>query len=47
MSTRRILALQEAISRKPIELNKPNEQVSKYYGSNVFGQDAMREFLSE
>jgi len=47
MSTRRILALQEAINRKPIELNKPNEQVSKYYGSNVFGQDAMREFLSE
>ena len=47
MSTRRILALQEAISRKPIELNKPSEQVSKYYGSNVFGQDAMREFLSE
>ncbi len=47
MSTRRILALQEAISRKPIELNKINEQVSKYYGSNVFGLDAMREFLSE
>jgi glutamine synthetase len=47
MSTRRILALQEAINRKPIELSKPLEQVSKYYGSNVFGQDAMREFLSE
>lgn len=47
MSTRRILALQEAISRKPIEINKPNQQVSKYYGSNVFGLDAMREFLSE
>ncbi|MCC6372258.1 MAG: glutamine synthetase III [Bacteroidia bacterium] len=47
MSTRRILAMQDVIKRTPVELNHPKKQVSEYYGSNVFGIDAMREFLSE
>ena len=47
MSTRRILALQDVINRVPVEFNQTEKQVSKYYGSNVFGLDAMREFLSE
>jgi glutamine synthetase len=47
MSTRRILALQEVVNRLPVEIDRPNQQVSKYYGSDVFGLDAMREFLSE
>ncbi|MES2515737.1 MAG: glutamine synthetase III [Bacteroidota bacterium] len=47
MSTRRILAMQDVGKRTPVEFNNNNKQVSTYYGSNVFGLDAMREFLSE
>ena len=47
MSTRRILAMQDVVKRTPIEFNNNKQQVSQYYGSNVFGLDAMREFLSE
>jgi len=47
MSTRRVLAMQDVVKRTPIEFNNNNQQVSQYYGSNVFGLDAMREFLSE
>ncbi|MBI3520067.1 MAG: glutamine synthetase III [Bacteroidetes bacterium] len=47
MSTRRILAMQDVTKRTPVEFNNNNQQVSQYYGSNVFGLDAMREFLSE
>jgi len=47
MTTRRILALQDVVNRVPVEINKPGQQVSQYYGSDVFGLDAMREFLSE
>jgi len=47
MSTRRILAMQDVVKRTPVTFSKTNQQVSQYYGSNVFGLDAMREFLSE
>ncbi|MBP7809870.1 MAG: glutamine synthetase III [Bacteroidia bacterium] len=47
MSTRRILAMQDVVKRVPVQIEKSKEQVSKYYGSDVFGLDAMREFLSE
>jgi len=48
MSTRRVLAMQEVVKRTPVEFTKnKNQQVSQYYGSKVFGLDAMREFLSE
>jgi glutamine synthetase len=47
MSTRRVLAMQDVVKRTPVEFNNNNQQVSQYYGSNVFGLDAMREFLSE
>jgi glutamine synthetase len=47
MSTRRILAMQDVGKRTPVEFNNNTKQVSTYYGSNVFGLDAMREFLSE
>lgn len=47
MSTRRTLAMQEVVNRKPSELPHPEKQVSQYFGANVFGIDAMREFLSE
>lgn len=35
------------MNRVPVNFAKPDQQVSKYYGSDVFGPDAMREFLSE
>lgn len=47
MSTRRILALQNVISRQPVELSGCNKQISEYYGSNVFNVDTMRAYLSE
>jgi glutamine synthetase len=47
MSTRRTLALQEVGKRIPVNIDKPEQKVSQYYGSDVFGLDAMREFLSE
>ncbi len=47
MSNRRILAMQQVINREPLESNRQADKVSNYYGSDVFGQDAMREFLSE
>lgn len=47
MSTRRILALQDVVNRVPVKISKPDMPVSRYYGSDVFGLDAMREFLSE
>jgi glutamine synthetase len=47
MSTRRILAMQEVVNRQPSEVSHPDKQVSQYFGANVFGIDAMREFLSE
>ncbi len=47
MTTRRLLAMQDVVKRTPIELHHPKKQVSEYFGANVFGIDAMREFLSE
>jgi glutamine synthetase len=47
MTTRRILAMQEVVNRTPLELKYPKKQVSEYFGANVFGIDAMREFLSD
>ncbi len=47
MSTRRILAMQEVVKRIPVRIEKSDRTVSQYYGSDVFGLDAMREFLSE
>ena len=47
MTTRRILAMQDVVNRVPVAIDKIDKQVSQYYGSFVFGMDAMREFLSE
>ena len=47
MENRRFSALQEVLHRKPIEPVAPGTQISEYYGSNVFGYDAMKEFLRE
>ncbi len=47
MSNRRVLAMQQVVNREPLDNNRKAEKVSNYYGSDVFGLDAMREFLSE
>ncbi|HXB40317.1 MAG TPA: glutamine synthetase III, partial [Bacteroidia bacterium] len=47
MENRRFSALQEVLHRTPVEPAAPGTQISEYYGSNVFGYDAMKEFLSE
>ena len=47
MESRRFAALQQVAKRTPVEPIAPNGQISAYYGSNVFGHDAMKEFLSE
>ena len=39
--------MQDVVKRTPVELNHPGKQVSEYFGANVFGIDAMREYLSE
>ncbi|MCD6065550.1 MAG: Glutamate--ammonia ligase [Bacteroidetes bacterium] len=47
MDNRRFLALQEVMKRQPVEFNNSGQQISSYYGSNVFGYDAMKEYLSD
>ena len=39
--------MQDVVKRSATELDHPKKQVSEYFGANVFGIDAMREFLSE
>lgn len=47
MSHIRFKALEESLSRKPIQIEMPAGGVAAYYGENVFGRDAMRQHLSE
>lgn len=47
MSHIRFKALEESLSRKPIQIETPTGGVAAYYGENVFGRDAMRQHLSE
>ncbi len=39
--------MQDVVNRVPVALEKSDKKVSEYYGSDVFGLDAMREYLSE
>ncbi|MCU0432603.1 MAG: glutamine synthetase III [Bacteroidia bacterium] len=47
MSTIRFKALEDTMHRKPVEVSLPSGTVAAYFGENVFGKDAMRQFLSE
>ncbi|MBS1646428.1 MAG: glutamine synthetase III [Bacteroidetes bacterium] len=47
MESRRFLALQEVLHRQPVEPSSSEKTISSYYGSDVFGYDAMKEHLSE
>ena len=46
MSSVRFLALQKIMDRKPVEFQAPDARVSEYYGTNVFNQKAMGEYLT-
>ena len=47
MAFNRFKALKTVLSRTPIEVTLPSIKVSEFFGENVFGIDAMKEFLSE
>lgn len=46
MPTLRFQVLQEARNRQPIQPHLPKEPISEYFGSMVFSQTAMRQYLS-
>ncbi len=47
MAFHRFKALEIVLSRTPLEVTLPSNKVSEFFGENVFGIDAMREYLSE
>ncbi len=47
MAFHRFKALETVLTRKPVEVILPSTKVSEFFGENVFGIDAMREYLSE
>jgi glutamine synthetase len=47
MATHRYTALKEVLSRQPLESEVPDGNISDYFGSSVFNQQSMKEFLSE
>ena len=46
MPTVRFLALEETIERKPQHFEAPATRVSEYFGSRVFNEKAMREYMT-
>ncbi len=46
MAIIRFKALEETISRQPVNVEPPAGNVTNYFGEMVFGKDAMRQFLS-
>jgi glutamine synthetase len=47
MAFHRFKALEEVMTRTPVDVKLPADKVSEFFGANVFGKDAMRNFLSE
>ena len=47
MAFHRFKALEAVLTRVPVEVNLPSNKVSEFFGENVFGIDAMREYLSD
>ena len=47
MSRIRFKAIEDSMNRQPLTVPTPEGGVAAYFGSNVFGLDAMRAFLSE
>lgn len=47
MSSVRFLSLEKIMDRKPVEFENPHGRVSEYFGTNVFNQKAMGEYLTK
>lgn len=48
MSTKfRFQALKDLLHREPVKVEAPSDKISDYYGSDVFGVNAMREYLTK
>lgn len=47
MSSVRFLSLEKIMDRKPVEFDNPHGRVSEYFGTNVFNQKAMGEYLTK
>ncbi len=47
MAIHRFRALEEVLSRTPIDVKLPSDKVSDFFGQNVFGKEEMRKYLSE
>lgn len=47
MAFHRFKALETVLNRTPVDVILPTNKVSEFFGSNVFGRDAMQEYLSE
>lgn len=47
MATIRFRALESLINREPVQLDIQPEKISDYFGKHVFGETAMREYLSK
>ena len=47
MAFHRFKALEAVMTRTPVEVTMPSIKVSEFFGENVFGIDAMREYLSD
>ncbi|MGB3946364.1 MAG: glutamine synthetase III [Bacteroidia bacterium] len=47
MAFHRFKALEAVLTRTPVDVTLPSNKVSEFFGENVFGIDAMREYLSE
>lgn len=47
MAFHRFKALETVLNRIPVDVILPTNKVSEFFGSNVFGRDAMQEYLSE
>ncbi len=46
MASLRFQALQEVLRRKPVEIDYPSNQISDYFGINVFDKQKMQKYLS-
>lgn len=47
MAIHRFKALEKVLSRVPVEVELPSDKASDFFGKNVFGKDAMRQYLTE
>src|SRR3989344_5229655 len=47
MSRIRFKAIEDSMNRQPVVVPTPEGGVAAYFGENVFGLDAMRQYLSE